>query len=171
MTNTQKKIQKSSKVLSLIFLFVLCSCIFQGLSQVFYLVFLLLNRPDAWKMLSPSFPHADYSDLCLFFGCSVLMWVCYVAAFSLLYLIFRDMGREYTPFRQIHVRRMRWAAGMMVGTYCSDTILGGMKRAWIQGGQGFPFRLDPFLVPMVMVGLSFILDYACQLQNEADTTL
>lgn len=171
MTNTQKKIQKSSKVLSLVFLFVLCSCIIQGLEALLNLVFLLLNQPDAWESFSPSFPYADYSDVCLFYGCRTLMWVCYITAFALLYLMFRDISREYTPFRQIHVQRMRWAAGMLFGTYGFETILGGMKRAWIQGGQGFPFRLDPFLVPLALIGLSFILDYACQLQNEADTTL
>lgn len=171
MTNTQKRIQKSSKVLFYVFLFVMCSCILQGLDVLWRLVYLLLNPTDAWADLSSWIPYGDYANLCVFWGCRTLLWGCLAASYILLCLIFLDISREYTPFRQLHVRRLRQSSALMIGGYLIQIVQNTMYRAWFEGGQGIPLRGDPFLVPLALIGLSYILDYACQLQNEADTTL
>ena len=85
--------------------------------------------------------------------------------------IFRDISREYTPFRPIHVQRMRRIA--LVSIVC---ILGqALAQAWSLQLRGGSFSIDLnvayFLIPLVVCSFSFILDYACQLQAEADTTL
>ena len=171
MTNTQKKIQKSSKVLFFVFLIFTCSGVLQGLDVLWRLVYLLLNPTDAWAKFSALLPYGDSTALCLYWGCRTLIWACLAAALLLLCLLFRSISQEYTPFRQVHVRRLRQASVLMAAGYFFEIVQNTMYRAWAQGGQGIPFRLDPFLVPIALIGLSCILDYACQLQNEADTTL
>ena len=171
MTDTQKKIQKSSKVLSVVFLVFVCACVLHGLKVLLSVLWLLINRPGAMEYFSVRLPYAGYWELFLHQLVYVLTWAAYAAAFIPVYQIFRDISREYTPFRSLHVRRLRWSAVLLAAVYTLELGLGAINSVLAGGTLSFTLALDPFLLPLAMAGLSFILDYACQLQTEADTTL
>ena len=171
MTSTQKKIQKSSKILSIVFLVFLCSCTLQGLNVLWKVVWLLLNPANAMTFYSNLYPLASHGATLLHQTVYTGIWATFVSAFVLLYRIFRDISRQYTPFQQLHVRRLRWTAVVLTVAYTLEIALASMSGMMTNGMLRISWSLDPFLIPLTLIGLSYILDYACQLQNEADTTL
>lgn len=171
MTSTQEKIQKSSKVLSIVFLVFLCSCTLQGLNVLWKVLWLLFDPVDAMAYYADHYPLASHGATLLHQSVYTGTWAAFAFAFALLYRIFRDISREYTPFQQLHVRRLRWTAAVLTAAYTMEIALASMSGMMTNGMLRISWSLDPFLIPLTLVGLSFILDYACQLQNEADTTL
>ena len=171
MTNTRKWIETSSKFLALVFFAFLGSSVLQGCIALWKLLGFLIDPTEAVAQASAQLPFATVSHVLLYRSGHCVIWLCYGAAFLLLYRIFRDVHREYTPFRQLHVRRLRQTAGYLAVVYALENGTNALTSVMNKGFLSFTLKLDPFLLPLTLVGLSFILDYACQLQAEADTTL
>lgn len=171
MTNTQNRIEKSSKLLALVFFAFLGSSVLQGCIALWKLLVIFIDPAEAAVQASAQMPFATVFHVLLHQSGRCLIWLCYGAAFLLLYRIFRDVHREYTPFRQLHVQRLRQTAGYLAVVYALENGINALTSVMHKGFLSFTLKLDPFLLPLTLIGLSFILDYACQLQAEADTTL
>ena len=89
----------------------------------------------------------------------------------ILYRIFKDISRSYTPFEKIQVVRMKWVAKLIlalgiISSFCdriamfSDygTILMDLNIVWI-------------VMAMVIYCMAHIFDYGYQLQTQSDETL
>ncbi len=171
MTNTRKRIEKSSRLLSFVFLAFLCSSVVQGSIALWKLLVILIDPAEAAVQASAQMPFTTVFHVLLYQSGRCIIWLCYGTAFLLLYRIFRDIHREYTPFRVLHVQRLRQTAGCLAVVYALENGLNALTSVMHKGFLNFTLKLDPFLLPLTLLGLSFILDYACQLQAEADTTL
>ena len=171
MTELQKKIQKTSRFTANTFRLITLFPLGGILVTLVALGGLLIGNDTIVQQLIVEAPKASTLQIVLFLLCTIavlgLAFYCLLQAQA----IFRDISREYTPFRPIYVQRMRRIA--LVSIVC---ILGqALAQAWSLQLRGGSFSIDLnvayFLIPLVVCSFSFILDYACQLQAEADTTL
>ncbi|MBR6575097.1 MAG: hypothetical protein IKK61_08905 [Clostridia bacterium] len=171
MTELQKKIQKTSRFTANTFKFITIFPLGGILVTLVALGGLLTGNDAIVQQLILEAPRAATLQIVLFLLCTIavlgLAFYCLLQAQA----IFRDISQEYTPFRPVHVQRMRRIA--LVSIVC---IFGqALTEAWSLQLRGGSFTVDLnlayFLIPLVVCSFSFILDYACQLQAEADTTL
>ena len=96
-------------------------------------------------------------------GVLILLIVCVVAKLALYFAVltiagrmFRDFSREDSPFRQIHIRRMRWIALLI---FLASFI------------NLFSIQLTGWMAALLIWCVSAVFDYGCQLQQESDETL
>ncbi len=159
MTELQKRIQKSSYYVVLVLYFMTLS----PLSGI-WSSFLKL------RMDPPQFRAYHMAMLII----HLLTLICVILAQR----IFRDIHEQYTPFQSIHVRRLRIVAALSLLCAICSVLLAGWKDA-LNFGHTVSFlirtlnyfQISDLAVPVAAYSLSFILDYACRLQAEADTTL
>lgn len=171
MTELQKKIQKTSRFTANTFKFITIFPLGGILTSLAALVSLLTENDAMARQLILEAPKANTLEITLFLLASIAVLALAVYCLLKAQAIFRDISQEYTPFRPIHVQRMRRIS--LVSIVC---ILGqALTEAWSLQLRGGSFAVDLnlayFLIPLVVCSFSFILDYACQLQAEADTTL
>ena len=171
MIELQKKIQKTSRFTANTFRFIMIFPLGGMLVNIIALAGLLLGNEAIAQQLILEAPQAGTLQVIVFLMGSTAVLT--LAAYCLLLAqrIFREISEEYTPFRPVHVQRMRSIA--LISIVC---ILGqALMEAWSLQLKGGSFAVDLnlayFLIPLVVCSFSFILDYACQLQAEADTTL
>ena len=88
--------------------------------------------------------------------CVVAKLALYFAVLTLAGRMFRDFSREDSPFRQIHVRRMRWIALLI---FLASFI------------NLFSIQLAGWMAALLIWCVSLVFDYGCQLQQESDETL
>lgn len=171
MTELQKKIRKTSRFTANTFKFITIFPLGGILISLVTLAGLFTGNDTVAQQLILEAPRASSLHITLFLLASIAVLGLAVYCLLLAQRIFRDISQEYTPFRPVHVRRMRRIA--LASIAC---ILGqALTEAWsfqLQGGRfAVDLNLAYFLIPLVVCSFSFILDYACQLQAEADTTL
>ena len=100
----------------------------------------------------------------------VLYQAVILAILFLIYRIFRDISSEYTPFKQIHVARLKWIAGLSIAMgICSYFVVFAAGAAVISAS--LQFNLDMFIPSVMIYCVALILDYGCSLQKQADETL
>ena len=171
MTDLQKKIRKTSGFTARIFGYM---AIFPAVNATLSLVGIYQAlRGAAGLQLKHNGLLLNTSPLqiILFALCTLMIYGLAAGALMIARNIFYDISEEYTPFKPLHVTRMRRIA--LLSTIC---IVGqALVEAWsirLRGGSsGLDLNLAYFLIPLAVWSFSFILDYACQLQAEADTTL
>lgn len=88
--------------------------------------------------------------------CVVVKLALYFAVLTLAGRMFRDFSREDSPFRQIHVRRMRWIALLI---FVASFI------------NLFSMQITSWIAALLIWCVSIVFDYGCQLQQESDETL
>lgn len=88
--------------------------------------------------------------------CVVAKLALYFAVLTLAGQMFRDFSREDSPFRQIHVRRMRWIALLI---FVASFI------------NLFSMQITSWIAALLIWCVSIVFDYGCQLQQESDETL
>lgn len=88
--------------------------------------------------------------------CVLVKLALYFVILALSRQIFRGISQDGTPFRQIHVRRMKWIALLV---FVASFI------------HFFSIQLIGCLAALLIWCISMVLDYGCQLQQESDETL
>lgn len=88
--------------------------------------------------------------------CLLVKLALYFAILTLTKQIFRGIRLDGTPFRQIHVRRLKWIALLV------------LVASFI---HFFSIQLIGCLAALLIWCISMVLDYGCQLQQESDETL
>lgn len=171
MTDLQRKIQKTCRFTANTFRFITIFPLGGILISFVALAGFLTGNDTVVQQLIVEVPRASNLQITLFLLAGITVLGLAVYCLLLAQRIFREISEEYTPFRPVHVRRMRRIA--LVSIVC---ILGqALTEAWSFQLQGGSFAVDLnlayFLIPLVVCSFSLILDYACQLQAEADTTL
>ena len=171
MTELQKKIRKNSRFTANTFKFITIFPLSGILVSLVALVGLLTGTDIVVQKLIVEAPKANTLQITLFLLASIAVLGLSVYCLLLAQYIFRDISRDYTPFRPIHVQRLRRIASVSVVCIVGQAL----TEAWSLHLKGGNFSIDLnvayFLIPLVVCSFSFILDYACQLQAEADTTL
>jgi len=172
MTKSQKKIQKSSHILKILFLCLLLDPLMHMAQKLLFAVGLLCDHAPYVELLRQQTPNVTSFHGAMFNFAGLLCYALLFAAYYLTHCIFRDISQEYTPFRAVHTRRLRWIAGLIAACLIFESVLNHWA-VWANTGiLDWPFRLDVrYILPLLIFSFSFILDYACQLQAEADTTL
>lgn len=96
-------------------------------------------------------------------GTLTVLILCVVAKLALCFAVltlagrmFRDFSREASPFRQLHVRRMRWIALLI---FIASFI------------NLFSMQITSWIAALLIWCVSIVFDYGCQLQQESDETL
>lgn len=171
MTELQKKIRKTSRFTAAVFSYL---CIFPASSvflSCFNLYGLLGGATNISLRIAGQAPNGSRNELIMFTLCMILIYTLATWGMILARNIFHQIAQEYTPFNPTHVKRMRKIALISIFCILGKALLEGWALS-MQGGSFAPdFNLAWFLLPLVVCSFSFILDYACQLQAEADTTL
>ena len=178
MTELQKKIQKSSYAAALAFYIMVMYPVGHFLNNLLRLFQLLTGKAQV-DWIFHNVPHISITTATAFLLSNCAVYLMASAALIMAQRIFREISKEYTPFKRLHVTRLRRIT--LLSTFC---IIGdGLLKTWtaqlsndpLQPGFFRMFLRDlnytHFLLPIVICCFSFILDYACQLQTEADTTL
>lgn len=171
MTDLQYNIQKSSRTAAYLFRFLMVFPLGNLLVKLMALAGLLTGSDAMVQKLVLEAPRADTLPLALFLLATCLLLGMVTYCLWLAQMIFRDISRERTPFNPIHVKRMRRIAYLTVPCIFVQSWLDGWALALQGGSFRTQLNLAYFLIPFVVHSFSFILDYACQLQAEADTTL
>ncbi len=160
MTKLQKQIQKTSSWVILAF---------------YWLTLAPVSRICQHSMTMSQGSHYPLSYHLI----GILLQLLVLTALILAQRIFRDMRIQYSPFNPIHVRRLRIIALLTFAVFFVNSIL----EVWIGMGSGHFAPMALFLtwlrllnlaqlaIPVTVYAFSFILDNACKLQAEADTTL
>lgn len=179
MTDLQKKIQKSSYTVAVAFYLIVMFPLGNLLTQLLMLFQLLkgTHAPETVFRHQPA--NVSFTTTVVFLLCSCIVYFLASAALIMAQRIFRDINKEYTPFKPLHVTRLRritWMSTLCIlGDGLLDTWSVQLLQQPLQPGFIRMFLRDLnfayFLLPLVVYCFSFILDYACQLQDEADTTL
>lgn len=100
----------------------------------------------------------------------VLYQVVILAVLFLIYSIFRDISNQYTPFKQIHVARLKGIAGLSIAMgVCSYFVV--FAAGNVAALTPLQFNLDMFVPSIMIYCVALILDYGCSLQKQADETL
>lgn len=94
--------------------------------------------------------------LILLILCVVIKMGFYFAVLTLANQIFRGICQEGTPFRAVHVQRMKWIALLV---FIASFI------------NLFSIQLTGWTAALLIWCSSMVLDYGCQLQQESDETL
>ena len=172
MTKLQERIQKSSHLLNVIFICALLDPFLHMLQKLLMAVGLLCGHIPFVERLIQQTPNATAFHGAMFNFASILCYALIFAAYYLIHCIFRDISQEYTPFRTIHTKRLRWVGVLFTACFIFESVLNHWA-VWVNTGVlNWSFRLEgKYIFPLLIFSFSFILDYACQLQAEADTTL
>ena len=179
MTDLQKKIQKSSYAAAVAFYLIVIFPLGNLLTQLLILFQLLTGTHSPETVFRNQPAHVSLTTSAIFLICSCMVYFLASAALIMAQRIFRDINKEYTPFKPLHVTRLRritWMSTLCIlGDGLLDTWSVQLLQQPLQPGFIRMFLRDLnfayFLLPLVVYCFSFILDYACQLQAEADTTL
>ena len=175
MTDLQKKIQKSSSFAAGAFYLITMYPVGHLLFQFVTLYYLLTDSNSSFRLADG----VSITTAVIQLLCNSIVYLMASAAVIMAQRIFRDINKEYTPFKPLHVTRLRritWMSTLCIlGDGLLDTWSVQLLRQPLQPGFIRMFLRDLnfayFLLPIVIYCFSFILDYACQLQAEADTTL
>ena len=170
----QEKIKKTSKgiavALQVISILVIVVVALSALSFIAFLV------PDAWFLSSlkeqvMASHAADTALFLLFFAAVAVMLALVAAVLRLLYRIFKDIGRECTPFAAKHVGRIKWIALLSLAASIAGSAVNALSGRILYGvGQ---WNIEPiwFLFAAIILCFAYIFDYGCQLQRLSDETL
>ncbi len=171
MTDLQKKIRKSSRFTSMLFGY-LCIFPFWGLLLACTNLWGLLRNDDRLLFtFARESPKVSRGELFLYTLLMISIYLLATWGMLMARSIFRQISEEYSPFNPMHVKKMRRIALFSLICILGKALLEGWAMV-MQGGRFSPdINLAWFLLPIVVYSFSFILDYACQLQAEADTTL
>lgn len=175
MTDLQKKIQKSSSFAAGAFYLITMYPVGYLLFQFVALYYLLTGKNSSFHLMDGVSTTTAVIQLL----CNSIVYLMASAAVIMAQRIFREINKEYTPFKPLHVKRLRRITVLSLLCIIGDGLLNTWS-ARLTGSlnttgfvQSFLKDLNfvYFLLPVVTYCFSFILDYACQLQAEADTTL
>lgn len=89
----------------------------------------------------------------------------------MIYSIFRDISREYTPFKQIHVTRLKWIAGLTVLMGVCTQIAVTIADYYKTSNLSLQLSFDTIIPSIMIYCVALILAYGCELQRQSDETL
>lgn len=170
MTELQRKIQKSSRWVSFGFALFLIRPFFKMIEKFCIGLGQLFGSEAILRLTENQAPDVNIFQAGIYNLAGILLYLFVFYAYYQLWEIFRNISREYTPFCPIHVKRLRRSALAFTASFVYEMGL----DIWIyllRPELGFQLHLQRYLIPVLIFSFSFILDYACQLQAEADTTL
>ena len=174
MTELQKKIQKSSSFAAGAFYLITMYPVGHLLFQFVTLYYLLTDSNPALRLAEG----VSTTTVVIQLLCNSIVYLMASAAVIMAQRIFREISKEYTPFKPLHVERLKRITVLSLLCIIGDGLLNTWSARLLNPtNRSFlsQFLHDVnyafFLLPLVIYCCAFILDYACQLQAEADTTL
>ena len=174
MTDLQKKIQKSSSFAAGAFYLITMYPVGHLLFQFVTLYYLLTDSNSSFRLADGVSTTTAVIQLL----CNSIVYLMASAAVIMAQRIFREISKEYTPFKPLHVKRLKRITVLSLLCLIGDSLLNTWSARLLNPvNRSFlsqflhDLNYTNFLLPVVICCCTFILDYACQLQAEADTTL
>ena len=176
----QQKIAKTGKYISII-LFIVCTLTILGallsLVAVGILLFgnnqIIASLQDALTVVSSNgsltVPSTEVLITLLLFAAVQLIILFFVL--FLLYRIFSDISRNYTPFEKNHVIRMKKVAVLTLVVCIFSNVFDNIANAILYGKTLMEINFVWLVVGIVIYCISYIFDYGYQLQTQSDETL
>lgn len=166
----EMKLKKTSRVLSII---LNVGCIIMGIFTVLLAlgIFITLCTPifapkmfqDAWESALQAGQQLTVFQCIFFFLCTLGVFVCIFLALYNAKKIFSCIGKGNTPFTNSTASQIRRIAVCVIG-YAIFSIISIFKI-------DFALFFICALFSLILLCISFIFDYGCELQKEVDETL
>ena len=174
MTDLQKKIQKSSSFAAGAFYLITMYPVGHLLFQFVTLYYLLTDSNSSFRLADG----VSITTAVIQLLCNSIVYLMASVAVIMAQRIFREISKEYTPFKPLHVKRLKRITVLSLLCLIGDGLLNTWSARLLNSvNRSFlsqflhDLNYTNFLLPVVICCCTFILDYACQLQAEADTTL
>ena len=180
MNLVQRKISKTGKLISAI-LFVACAltalAVFLLLVAVIALAF--SNSPTVASLhnsfiitsSSGSIDIISTKTLVILFLLAVLQLAITFSVLFVLYRIFLDISRSYTPFEKKHVIRMKQVAILTFAMCITTNICDWVGSILLQQRALLEIDIMWLVIAIVIYCIAHIFDYGYQLQTQSDETL
>jgi len=182
MNSIQEKIAKTGKMVSVV---LFAACIFTVLAIISFLWGIGLISFSNGELSTSLFEYfkAEYHlmggvglfasrrELAMLFLLGVGQLSIIFSVLLILYRVFKDISRNYTPFEKIQVVRMKRVAKLtlalgIISSFCDRII---MVSGY--GSNIMDLNIVWIVIAMVIYCMAHIFDYGYQLQAQSDETL
>ena len=179
MNPIQQKIAKTGKVLSVILLVSCILVIFPILMNIIGIMALLFagGEKDVLSALQGIYSQTQVlsvQQLAILFLLSLVYLFMLFFLHVILYHIFADISRNYTPFEKQQVIRMKRVAILTFVMCVFGNIYTGIQSAFLEEVTMLDFSTMDFnwlITAIVIYCMAHIFDYGYQLQTQSDLTL